>query len=319
MRRPVSTASSRIAGAIALAAALAALPFTAAAQDASPDPTPTPTPTPVPERPAPSWLTGDELRRELQIIRFDFRVDGNSGDWLGWPPRAGSGEAPAFSLDGEGTLPAAATFELPLLGDIGPALTALAEVSTRLPIEERDIAQARRFIIDDLLEASPALLESCYISDWDTGALLVDIDAETALAELRLAPNAARLRSASDGSSDLAGCAPLIPAEVVAILGDPVSERVTLTITGLPAMLEPAEITATGPVVTLILTVANDTGTEQTITFDPPLDVTTGPVEPGGLKLIVIRELEPGVYPFSSDSAMGSIEGSVRIEPPTAD
>ena len=35
-----------------------------------------------------AWPSGDELRRDLQGIGFTFRVDRDSGDWLGWAPRA---------------------------------------------------------------------------------------------------------------------------------------------------------------------------------------------------------------------------------------
>ena len=91
---------------VALATVMTTLALTTAttsfAQEATP--TPTPTPPPAPETATePEWLTGDELRRELQLIRFDFRVDGASGDWLGWAPRADGSEAPALRLDGDGT------------------------------------------------------------------------------------------------------------------------------------------------------------------------------------------------------------------------
>jgi hypothetical protein len=286
----------------------------------------------VAQSPAPTapWPTGDELRRSLQDVGFVFRIERDSGDWIGWAPLASISEAPALRLDGAGTREAAATFDFQLLGsdqagmDIDATLTAVMEVAARLPLDPTDVEQARRFVVEDLLTHPPELLEPCYASTWDRGVALATIDRETAAAELRLASSSEAVETTT-GQSGLADdeCAPLIPAEVAAELGDPRTERLTIAMTAAaatseePAGFEPAEVTLEGALVTLVLTFRNDSAAEQTLTFQAPLAASTGPVAPGEVRLIVVRQLAPGTYPFFSETDPVALRGSVRIEAPS--
>lgn len=279
------------------------------------EPSPSAQPTPQP------WPSGDSLRAELQVIGFTFRIAGDSGDWLGWAPRASDAEEPALGLDSAGTTEAAATFELELIdGDPGPVLTGYMEVASRLPLQPSDVEGSRRFILEDLLVDAPALLEPCYVTDWDRGALFVSVDPEVNVASLQLAPSVSALDPPED--VDPADCAALLPSEVadeLAKLGDPSTERLTIAMSGDPAVFEPADVLLEGALVTLVLTFRNDSSAEQTLTFEAPLASTTGPVAPGDVKLIVVRQLEPGEYAFYSESDAEGLRGVVRIEPPLPD
>ncbi len=290
----------------ALLVALLAVAWASGSVAQSPSPEPAPSSAPAP------WPTGDELRYELQQIGFVFRVDRDSGDWNGWAPRAGSGEAAALLLGGAGTTDATATFDFPLLdGDpdeTDSALTAYMEVVARLPLDPADVERARRFVVEDLLVDPPEILEPCYTTDWERGALVATIDEETTTARLRLT-----------SEEEAVDCAPLIPAEVAAKLGDPSTERLTIGMGGDPIAFDPSEVTLEGALVTLVLTFRNDSTAEQTLTFESPLESDTGLVAPGDVKLIVVRQLQPGEYPFHSETAPDDFRGVIRIEEPSAD
>ena len=135
---------------IVLLAVTLAIP--ASAQDRSPG-------TPRSDAPADgsvAWPSGDELRRELQDISFTFRVERDSGDWLGWAPHASIVEAPAVTLGGAGNEDAGVRFSFELLrtdllgADVDAALTALMEVAARLPLAPARADRMRRFVVDDL-------------------------------------------------------------------------------------------------------------------------------------------------------------------------
>jgi len=301
--------------------ALALSPTPSAGPVASPSVDPAPT---VSNGPPAAWPTGDQMRRELQQIGFAFRVDRDTGDWSGWAPRASVVESAALRLDGAGRQPAAVTFGFALLGgdplggDIDAALTAMMEVAARLPLDPADVESARRFIVDDLLAEPPELLESCYVSDWDRGAALVAVDTESADARLYLGSEAGAHGAGVDIHPE--ACVPLVPAEVVALAEDPSTERLTVRIApGESAVFEPAEVTIEGALVTLVLTFRNDSTSEQALTFDQPLDATTGSVAPGGVKLIVVRQLPPGEYPFHGESEADAPRGLIRIVPRNPD
>lgn len=281
--------------------------------------------------PAVAWPSGDELRRDLQDIGFTFRIERDSGDWLGWVPRAAINEAPALRLDGTGTLDAAAAFDFELLGgdlasmDVDATLTAFMEVAARLPLDPADVEQARRFVVDDLLTEPPELLEPCYLTDWERGAVLATVDGETGAARVRVASSTDAAEADAGGTEairseaglDVADCAPLIPAEVTAELGDPRTERLTIAITAAePGGFEPAEVTLEGALVTLVLTFRNDSTIEQALTFEAPLEASTGPVAPGEVRLIVVRQLAPGEYPFFSETDPDALRGVIRVEAP---
>ena len=168
MSRPISFAIL-----IALLAVTLAIP--ASAQDQSPGP---PTPDSPPDGSV-VWPSGDELRRELQDIGFTFRVEHDSGDWLGWAPRASIVEAPAVALGGAGSEDAAVRFGFELLqtdslgADVDAALTALMEVAARLPLAPARADRMRRFVVADLLAKAPLALEPCYASIAEDGAVLI--------------------------------------------------------------------------------------------------------------------------------------------------
>jgi len=180
-----------------------------------------------------------------------------------------------------------------------------------------DIERARRFVVEDLLKLPPETLEPCYVTDWERGAVLVSIEAETSSARITLAETAPPLAATLAEEADLADCAPLIPSEIAAELGDSVSERVTIAMVGDPAAFEPSDVTIEGALVTVVLTFRNDSDSEQTLTFADPLDSTTGPVAPGDIRLIVVRELQAGEYPFFSETDPDGLRGTIRIESPT--
>jgi hypothetical protein len=266
-----------------------------------------------------AWPTGDELRRDLQTIGFVFRVDGATGDWFGWAPPVDATTVPAVQVDGAGTTAAAASFELLLIGgDPSLPLTAYMEVASRLPLRPSDVDRARRFVVEDLLQAPPETLESCYVSDWERGAALVTVDAETTTARLHLAEDARAIEAFAASVPDDAECAELIPSEVAAELGDPSSERVSIAMRA-AGSFDPAEVELTGALVTVVLTFTNESAVEQTLTFEAPLEASTGPVEPAGTRLIVVRQLQPGEYPFFSEADPDGLRGTLRIEEPRAD
>lgn len=302
--------------------------FVAAAPAAAQSPAPAAAQSPAP---APDWPSGDELRRSLQDIGFAFRIERDSGDWIGWAPRASTNEAPALRLGGAGTQDAIAAFDLALLGGgqagagVDATLTAFMEVAARLPLDPNDVEQARRFVVDDLLTEPPELLEPCYASAWDRGFVLATVDDETAAARVFMASSSEAAEADVVGSDvaiseadfDLAECAPLIPSEVVAELEDPSTERLTIAMTGDEVGgFEPAEVTLQGALVTLVLTFRNDSAVEQSLTFAAPLEASTGPVASGEVRLIVVRQLQPGDYPFFSDTDPDGATGSIRIETP---
>jgi len=307
----------------AILAVLISAPALAVSPTPSPDPAAPPNDDPVSTmsngQPT-AWPTGDQMRRELQQIGFAFRVDRDTGDWSGWAPRASVVESAALRLDGAGSQPAAASFGFALLGgdplggDVDAALTALMEVAARLPLDPADIESARRFVVDDLLTEPTELLEPCYVSDWDRGAALVTVDAESGDARLYVSSEDGAQDVASD--IDLEACVPLVPAEVVALAEDPSTERLTVSMApGEPPAFDPAEVTIEGALVTLVLTFRNDSASEQTLTFEAPLEATTGPVAPGEVKLIVVRRLPPGEYPFYGEPDRDAPRGLIRIVP----
>lgn len=284
----------------------------------------------VPSSPPPAehpWPSGDDLRRQLQAIGFAFRVDRDSGDWSGWAPLATSDEASALSLDGSGSDPAVASFDFDLLADsaqgadIDGTLTAMMEVVTRLPLDSADREHLRQFVVDDLLTEPPELLEPCYDIARAALAVHVNVDTESGLARLRLAPDAASLELDAEASAEPTECAPLEPSVEGPQPGDPSSERLTIgTSNDATTMFAPSEATLEGALVTVILTFRNDSATTQSLTFETPLGADTGPVPPGEVKLIVVRQLEPGDYPFYSSADPSGMTGRIRvIEPESPD
>ena len=290
-----------------------ALGVPAAGQDASSSPSDA--------APAPEWPSGDGLRRELQDIGFAFRVDRESGDWLGWAPRASVIEAPALWLGGAGRLAATATFDFDLLqtdllgADVDAALTALMEVAARLPLDDALTERARRFIVTDLLTEPPEMLQACYAEDGPAGAIVITSDTELGRARVRFTTAPDALLSGLD--IDAGSCARIAPSVEGVALGDPTSERISIGISGgPPASFEPAETTLEGTLVTVVLTFRNDADTEQSLTFEPPLESDTGPVAPGDMKLIVVRQLEPGSYSFFSVADPDNTVGVLHIVEP---
>jgi hypothetical protein len=296
---------------------LIALPVSA--QDAIPSTAASPSPAAVAAVAANgAWPSGDDLRRDLQEIGFAFRVDRDSGDWLGWAPRASVVEAAAIRLGGSGNAAATARVRFDLLqtdllgGDVEAALTALMEMASRLPLQPAGVERVRRFVVVDLLTEPPESLEPCYHEEGVGGAILVRVEAETGIATLDVAPNLGAI--ASSDELDVADCAFIRPSTAGPVPGEPSSERVTVNMTaGEPPTFEPAELTVEGELVTLILTFANESMSEQSLTFDAPLEASTGPVAPGDRKLIVIRQLESGSYRFSSDTDPSGLVGTINI------
>jgi hypothetical protein len=270
-----------------------------------------------------TWPSGDELRRDLQEIGFTFRFDAEEGDWMGWVPRASSGEPAALRLAGTGTDDAAVAFEVALLRgdpltasvDVGVTLTALFEVTARLPIGRADAERLRRFVLDDLLGEPPDLLEPCYVTDWPRGAVLVALAGEDPLARLGIASARESLRP--EAELDLAACAPLVPSQVAAQLGDPSTVRLTITLRDDGTVgFDPAVVDVEGALVTLVLTFRNESAVPGSLTFEAPLTSTTGSVDPGEVRLIVVRQLPPGEYAFRSETDPERLRGVVRIRAP---
>jgi hypothetical protein len=292
----------------------------AAAQSPSPQ-----SPSPQSPLPSPAWPSGDELRRSLQDIGFVFRIDHASGDWSGWSPPVSTVDPPALQLDAAGTRDAVAAFDFALLEieqsslEVDVTLTAFMEVAARLPIDPGDAERVRRFIVEDLLTEPPESLEACYATDWYRGYVLATIDSETGAARVQVSSSAGSLGpEVRDPSLDLADCALLVPAEVATRLGGPSTERLTISIAGSePFGFDPVATTLQGALVTLVLTFRNDTPVEQTLTFEPPLEATTGPVAAGDVRLIVVRQLPPGDYPFHSETDPETSTGVIHIEAPT--
>ena len=105
----------------------------------------------------------------------------------------------------------------------------------------------------------------------------------------------------------------------MAELGDPSTERLTVVLGGEPAAFDPSRLTVEGALVTLVLTFRNEADTEQTLTFEAPLESTTGSIAPGGIKLIVVRQLAPGEYAFYSETDPATLRGSITVEAPSVD
>lgn len=290
----------RLSSLLSLAALVAILAFAstpALAQE--------PTPSPAAERPS-GWPTGDALRRELQDIGFAFRVERSSGDWLGWAPRATPIEAPALTLGGEGSAPAwtRATFktlETDLLGrDVDGALTAVLEVASRTPLPQAMVTRAFRFVVDDLLVEVPVLQAECYASESSAGVIVIRVDTETGEATLLLAESAVA-HPDGEGIEECSAISARVQEEEA---GRSRSERLTIAaVEG--GGFDPVDASVEGLLVTVVLTVRNDDAIERSLTFAPPLDVTTGPIAPGASTLIILRRLEVGEYIFGDTDAPG--------------
>lgn len=277
-------------------------PSAASAQEASP------IPDVIPEVAVTStWPSGDELRRELQAIGFGFRVDRGSGDWLGSAPRATPIEAPAITLGADGSAPAWAratfqTLETDLFGsDADGALTGLLETASRTPLPQAEVHRAFRFVVDDLLVDVPVLQAECYATVLPEGVIVIRLDTETGAASVLLAESAA---AHSDGDA-VAECSPISARVREQESGLSRDERVTIVATA-DGVFEPAHVTLVGPLVTVVLTVRNDSAVERTLTFPPPLEATSGPLAPGASTLIVLRRIEVGEYRFG-DPADGEM------------
>lgn len=267
-----------------------------------------------------AWPSGDELRRELQDIGFTFRVERDSGDWLGWAPRASIVEAPAVRLGGAGSEDAGAHFGFELLqanargADVDAVLTALMEVAARLPLSPARADRVRRFAVEDLLVRAPRALAPCYASIADDGAVLIVIDQETGAATIDLASSPSRLDL--DAEFDLDACAPIAPSSDGPAPGDPTLERITIVAAGDPAMFDPIETVVEGSLVTLVLTFRNDTSEPQSLAFETVTGSGTDIVAPGEVKLIVVRRLPPGEYAIHSETDPVAIRGIIRIVEP---
>ena len=270
-----------------------------------------------------AWPSGDELRRELQDIGFTFRVERDSGDWLGWAPRASNVEAPAVMLGGAGSEDAGVRFSFELLqtaslgADVDAALTALMEVAARVPLTPSRVDRMRRFMVGDLLEKAPLALEPCYASIAEDGAVLIAIDQQTGATTIQLASSASRLDL--DAELELDACAPITPSIDGPAPGEPTLERITIVAAGEPAMFDPIETVVEGSAVTLILTFRNETSVDQSVTFGTVASPGTDIVAPGEEKLIVIRRLPPGEYAFYSETDPQAIRGIIRIVEPATE
>ncbi len=312
MSRPISFA-------ILIALLTVTLAIPASAQDQSPEP---PTPDSPPDGRV-AWPSGDELRRELQDIGFTFRVERDSGDWLGWAPRASIVEAPAVTLGGAGSEDAGVRFGFELLqtdvfgADVDAVLTALMEVVARLPLAPARSDRLRRFVVDDLLVTAPLALEPCYASIAEDGAVLIAIDQETGAATIDLASSPGRLDI--DAEFDLDACAPIAPSSEGPAPGEPTLERITIVAAGEPAMFDPIETVVEGSAVTLVLSFRNETSDDQSLTFETVTRSSTDLVAPGEAKLIVVRRLPPGEYVIYSETDPEAIRGIIRIVEPATD
>ena len=311
MRRPISFAIL-----IGLLTLTLAAPANALGQSPAPPTTDPPSDGSV------AWPSGDELRRELQDIGFIFRVDRDSGDWLAWAPRASIDEEPAATLDGAGSEPAGVRLGFELLqtgsreADVD-ALTALMEVTARLPVAPARADRLRRFAVDDLLVTAPLALEPCYASVAGDGAVLIAVDQETGAATIHLASAPSRLDV--DAELDLDACAPIAPSSEGPEPGEPTSERITIVAAGEPAMFDPVETVVEGSLVTLVLSFRNQTSDVQSLTFETGAESSTDLVAPGEAKLIVVRRLPPGEYAIYSEADPEAIRGIIRIVEPATD
>jgi hypothetical protein len=312
MSRPISLAIL-----VALLAVTLASPVSAQGESAEP-----PTPDVAPDDSV-AWPSGDALRRELQDIGFTFRLEGDSGDWLGWAPRASIVEAPAITLGGAGSEDAGVRLSLELLqadlfgGDVDAALTALMEVAARLPLNPARTDRMRRFVVDDLLVTAPLALEPCYASIAEDGAVVIAIDQETGATTIDLASSPSRLDI--DAELDLDACAPIAPSSDGPTAGEPTLERITIAVAGEPAMFDPVETVVEGSAVTLILTFRNETSDDQSLTFETVTGSGTDIVAPGEVKLIVVRRLPPGEYAIYSQTDPEAIRGTLRIVEPATE
>lgn len=310
-----------LASALALTApVIAQSPEPPAAPPPSPDGSADPPPSPATAVAAPEdWPSGDALRRDLQDIGFAFRIDRDTGDWLGFAPRATPVEAPALALGSDGDAPAWARFTFETLevdlfgGDVDAALTAFVEVASRTPLPGERVRTAFRFLADELLVEAPILQEPCYASADDRGAIVIRLDPETGSASVLLA---ATPEAHPDGE-DIEDCARIALTDPDREPGTARSERLTIAIAD--DGLDPSEVVLEGALVTLILTVRNDSATERSLAFAPPLEAATGPIPPGGSTLIVIRRLEPGDYPLADPAAPDDVAGVVRVVLPEAE
>lgn len=287
---------------------------------------------PAPSSPEPSpadgvtWPSGDELRRELQEIGFTFRVERDSGDWLGWAPRASIVESPAVTLGGAGSEDAGVRLrfqlqQIELFGsDVDAALTALLEIAARLPLAPDRTDRLRRFVVDDLLVTAPLDLGPCYADVAEDGTVLITIDEETGGSTIDLASAPDRLDI--DAELDLDACAPIAPTEPTEQTsdgpspGDATSERITIVASGAPPMFDPIETVIEGSLVTLVLTFRNDTSDDQSLTFDMDGGSSTGLVGPGEVKLIVVPRLSNGEYGIFSERDPEAIRGVISIVEP---
>ena len=269
------------------------------------------------------YKSQDELRRELQDIGFTFRVEHDNGDWLGWAPRASFDEAPAVTLGGAGSEDAAVRLGLELLqtdlfgADVDAALTALMEVTARLPLAPARADRIRRFAVDDLLVTAPLALDSCYASLAEDGAVLIAIDQEIGAATIELASSPSRLDV--DAEFDLDVCAPIAPSSDGPTPGEPTSQRITVVAAGEPAMFDPLETVVEGSLVTLVLSFRNETSDDQSLTFETVTGSSTDLVAPSEAKLIVVRRLPPGEYVIYSETDPEAIRGTIRIVEPASD
>ena len=312
MGRPISFAIL-----IALLTVMLAAPVSAQGQSPVP-------PTPAsPSDDGVAWPSGDELRRQLQDIGFTFRVERDSGDWLGWAPRASIVEAPAVTLGGAGSEDAGVRFSFELLqtdlfgSDVDAALTALMEVAARLPLTPARVDRMRRFVVDDLLVTAPLALEACYASSAQDGTVLIAVDQETGGATVQLASSPSHLET--DAELDLDACAPIAPSSDGQAPGEPTSERITIVAAGEPAMFDPIETVVEGSLVTLVLSFRNETSDDQSLTFETAAGSSTDLVAPGKAKLIVVRRLPPGEYAIYSETDPEAIRGLIRIVEPATE
>lgn len=269
----------------------------------------------VPSVPS-AWPTADELRRELQLIGYSFRADRVAGEWLGWAPTFALDRPPSVRLGIDGQGPAWAAFEVDLLAvegravDVEATMSALLEVLARLPVTRAEASSLFAFVSQDLLTSAPEQLEACVVASLASGVTVIRVDAETGLASLLIAQAA----DARDAEADLEGCLPLRPRFAGPPPGTLVSERLSVEATG--AAFEPAEPTVEGSLVTVVLTFRNGASVDHTLTFDDPLGADSGLVGPGEERLLVLRRLEPGDYPFFSATDPAAMRGVLRVVVP---
>jgi hypothetical protein len=311
------------------ALALAALIGPGVAWAADPSPTPGPQPESTASASPTAWPTGDELRRGLQLIGFSFRVDRVAREWRGWAPTFALDRPPSVRLGVDGRGPAWAAFEIDLLAvearavDVESTLTAFLEVLARVPLPGAEATRLFTFVGTDLLTLSPEQLEACAVARLPSGLAVIRVDQATGLASLLIAQAA----DARDAEADLDGCVPLRPRTLGPAPGSLITERLTVVATdpdtlepdagpALETGFDPAEPTVEGSLVTVVLLFRNDASVEHTLTFDGAVSADSGPVGPGEERLLVLRRLEPGDYPFFSATEPDAMRGVLRIVPP---